>query len=132
MHEYVCLREREPLPSFQTTERESFCQLFEKIKRKKKQRERWGEREPLGRRNPPRANIRRRERAPPVCAMTMERPRPAIVLNKPPAICCIKNTTSSCLKNLHPNTKPKITLMLFFLLHKILSYSIPHLFIHFM
>jgi hypothetical protein len=49
---------------------------------------------------PPSKKTRSRVRAPPVLAMIMVLQTPAISLKSPEAICWMKNTSSSCLKNL--------------------------------
>lgn len=49
---------------------------------------------------PPSKNTRRSMRAPPVLAIITVLQTPAMTLKSPAAICWIKNTSNSCLKNL--------------------------------
>lgn len=55
---------------------------------------------PFGRMKPPKRKTRRRARAPPVFAIIIVLQIAAISLNNPAAICWIRNTNNSCLKNL--------------------------------
>jgi len=57
--------------------------------------------EPLGRMNPPRTNMTRRERTPPVLDTIIVLQNPAVALKSAAAICWIKKMRRSCLKNLH-------------------------------